>query len=615
MSYTLTRMKECYNCSALIEARAESCHICNKVFDIPILTEEEASKTYKEDCEELNNAFFRFENFMYGSATTYESFNFDRAFTVLFIKTRETKNYTPENFSLLNQYWSLTNQIQYDLDKCNFDNTLAVDNTAFETDSNSICAICHKRLHEFLEFSLPDDITTERRLSVVDIKSHYFEESSENAEKKPSGTKSKKKKKQSDKNNQYDKLINDIEFVFKHNYPGFETSIQFYHNAKESVRKFKYVTPLNLKGFSDTDLKLALKHYAFVIDELLARAFTNFKTIENWLVKYHIPYHLLFNDIARNELVNFLNEKLPSLRFSLSPEYNKDQEHIQYDFFNYWYGFFLLEASNFIQELNEIVTSENSDIAYKSEIINVDSMAIKNISFEPIIPSIPKTVMDLFPKDLLKENAVDTKLSASSRSNARINNFIPDSCLAPEVNKGLEDLSSGIAKDFTTFKTADNLSSESNSANLNDDKLPREFLKSEDCLAPSLKPTAEKLSNYEIKQSKLKSKLEEFGFLSIDKIQTLEAGSIGKIYQLLSDNNLPYKIALIDYLGFFEYLYKQHCHTKDNAYLKLSEILNEDYRSVKGNLLVLNSSSKENRTRYTAHNHKENVERDYQSLK
>lgn len=111
------------------------------------------------------------------------------------------------------------------------------------------------------------------------------------------------------------------------------------------------------------------------------------------------------------------------------------------------------------------------------------------------------------------------------------------------------------------------------------------------------------------------TQLNNYGFNELDKIQAIISANSNNIYQLLIDNDLPYKIALLDHLGFISHLQKNHCNTKDKTYSKLSEILKEDYRSIKGNCLVLNPISKENRIRYTAHNHKENAERDYQNLK
>src|SRR5690606_180384 len=113
----------------------------------------------------------------------------------------------------------------------------------------------------------------------------------------------------------------------------------------------------------------------------------------------------------------------------------------------------------------------------------------------------------------------------------------------------------------------------------------------------------------------LKQNLSDFNFISIDKLKILSTNSQDELCKLIFEGSLPYKIAMLDYLCFIEYLQKNYCKTKDQTYHKLSNILNEDYRSIKRNFLILNPISKENKIRYTSHLHKETVDRDYQYLK
>ncbi len=588
MSSDLKNLKECSNCGAFIEAREKSCEFCKIVFEIPILTEEEASKTYKEVCEELNNAFFRFENFMYGSATTYESFNFDRAFTVLFIKTRETKNYTPENFSLLNQYWSLTNQIQYDLDKCNFDNTLALDNTAFETDSNSICAICHKRLHEFLEFSLPEDITTERRLSIVDIKAGYSAETSKDSKKTDGSAKSKKKKVKSSKE------IQSLQEFFYSIRNSDLSNFEIHHKAESLTANFD-LRKLQL-------LVEDFENYLFKEKEKFDKSITK-EQIEKVVDLYHkYEYDLYYREPIYNyEFDMIFDNHQPEGKFLDLERMIYSQEFVP------CYKF----KAMLIDEISKKTTLQRDYSNFDIKLNNREY----DISFQDIVIAISQC-------STLKELEVQLFSDCKSLGKAIIYSY-----KSPK-EKPIE-VETTVKKWFEIIRLIS--SNEFQYTNLPYFKLAIKWCDENEkqilatLVLDILNKTQNNINNektstvvsniYQIQLSRLKSNLEEFGFLSIDKIQTLDASSVHKVYELLSENNLPYKIALLDYLGLINHLQKNYCNTKDKTYSKLSEILKEDFRSVKGNILVLNSLSKENRTRYTAHNHKENVERDYQSLK
>ncbi|MBU1371351.1 MAG: hypothetical protein KJ712_01445 [Bacteroidetes bacterium] len=387
MHNILSNVKNCKNCGAMIEAREMTCKHCNHVFEAIKLTPEEKATSYAQICEDINNAFFRLEGFMYGNATSYQSFDFDRAFSVLFFKTREAINYTPKNFKLISKYWDLTQQISYDHDKTNYSNHGINDNKYFLKDVDVIYHLNNNRLHEFNEFTHPDE-WEEKRLSILDIQRDLLVDKDDIKSKTPkSKTKKMKSKK---KEEEHIKLIRDLELVFTYNYPALEKPLQFYGIAKESVRKFKYLVPIKIKSLPSSEIKFTLKHYDDVLNALLENAHTNFNVIEKWLVKYKIQYHTVLHNHTNNELVKFLYEKLPSLRYSLSPEYNKDQEHIQYDFFNYWYGLFLLEASTSVQELREVIDPSNVSSGFQSETINEKSMAVKEVSYEILFPKIPK---------------------------------------------------------------------------------------------------------------------------------------------------------------------------------------------------------------------------------
>jgi hypothetical protein len=115
---------------------------------------------------------------------------------------------------------------------------------------------------------------------------------------------------------------------------------------------------------------------------------------------------------------------------------------------------------------------------------------------------------------------------------------------------------------------------------------------------------ADAYSKFTIKTDPLKSTfnksiLLEYGFYELEKVKTLSVIGQTQLLEMILSNDLPYKIAMFDYLGFLPLLFKK-LKTKENAYRLLSIWFNIDLRTVKGNCLVLNPGSSEDRSKYTA---------------
>lgn len=89
------------------------------------------------------------------------------------------------------------------------------------------------------------------------------------------------------------------------------------------------------------------------------------------------------------------------------------------------------------------------------------------------------------------------------------------------------------------------------------------------------------------------------------------------LINLISGEQLPYQLAMLDYLGFVKHLEVNYFQTKNELCKNLSLWLNSDIagRTVKGNLSTLGKKSNENKAKYTAHLHKEAVKNDYLKLK
>jgi hypothetical protein len=114
----------------------------------------------------------------------------------------------------------------------------------------------------------------------------------------------------------------------------------------------------------------------------------------------------------------------------------------------------------------------------------------------------------------------------------------------------------------------------------------------------------------------LKTSLSEFGFFDLPLVSHLSHMHQNDLFKLISNNKLPYQIAMLDFLGFID-LVSQHFNTHIGLQKKLSKILGSDKngRAVRGNLNSLSSKTAEDLDRYTARKHKLKVQNDYNQLK
>lgn len=130
--------------------------------------------------------------------------------------------------------------------------------------------------------------------------------------------------------------------------------------------------------------------------------------------------------------------------------------------------------------------------------------------------------------------------------------------------------------------------------------------------AQSLPPNPKKT-----KANILKEQLSQYGFFELEKVKTLSEQSKVSIIEKIAESGLPYAIAMFDYLGFIQYLEANHFDTKYKLNIEVSKWFNSDKegRAVKGNISSLLKNSTENKNRYTAYKHKENVIKDYELLK
>lgn len=124
-------------------------------------------------------------------------------------------------------------------------------------------------------------------------------------------------------------------------------------------------------------------------------------------------------------------------------------------------------------------------------------------------------------------------------------------------------------------------------------------------------PEQKEIKNTDI----VKSILKKYNFFELKKVNSLSNENQKKLLDFINGNDLPYKIAMFNYLDFIKYLFKEHFQTKAELYKEVAKWFEVSERQIKGNILVLDDYSKEDRKRYTAHEYKQNVTNNYQQLK
>lgn len=113
----------------------------------------------------------------------------------------------------------------------------------------------------------------------------------------------------------------------------------------------------------------------------------------------------------------------------------------------------------------------------------------------------------------------------------------------------------------------------------------------------------------------LKNQLTPYKFFELDKLKDLSHSQTDQLLYLLCKEQLPYQIAMLNFLGFITHVEIQHSTSKTKMYSLVATVLQANGRAVKGNILTLTGYSTEDRDRYTAFLHKEEVEKDYENLK
>lgn len=149
-------------------------------------------------------------------------------------------------------------------------------------------------------------------------------------------------------------------------------------------------------------------------------------------------------------------------------------------------------------------------------------------------------------------------------------------------------------------------------------KILKEWFKDEKNFIDEITPLLKTLPPQQpTKAEILTQQLSKFGFFELEKIKSLSNQNTKTVIEKISENGIPYAVAMFDYLGFISYLENNYFKTQYQLIKEISKWFNSDNqgRAIKGNINSLINHSTENKERYTAYKHKEKVSFDYEQLR
>jgi hypothetical protein len=128
-------------------------------------------------------------------------------------------------------------------------------------------------------------------------------------------------------------------------------------------------------------------------------------------------------------------------------------------------------------------------------------------------------------------------------------------------------------------------------------------------VTPSQIEEREKIEAYTKRSEEIKNAFAEYRFIEYLKTSKgYNESQIIKIESLISENETPFIIALLEEIKYLDHFKKEYCNSKGTERdKKLGAVLKAAPRRIKGNINVLNAKSTESRTDYTSWNFKENV--------
>ena len=112
------------------------------------------------------------------------------------------------------------------------------------------------------------------------------------------------------------------------------------------------------------------------------------------------------------------------------------------------------------------------------------------------------------------------------------------------------------------------------------------------------------------------NEVKKYRFVELEKVRCLDSTQQSKLIHLITDHSIPYAVAILNYLGYFDLLLDTYDLTKAQMFKHVTKALGKkDDRSISGNYYVLQEGSTEDKSKFTAHRFVNKASNDYNSLK
>ena len=109
--------------------------------------------------------------------------------------------------------------------------------------------------------------------------------------------------------------------------------------------------------------------------------------------------------------------------------------------------------------------------------------------------------------------------------------------------------------------------------------------------------------------------VQPYQFVELQKYKDLSTENQTRLIRLIVGKGVPYAVAMLHFLEYPKRLKEVYSMNKEKQYNHIAKCLGAVVRSVKGNFLVLNPKSNEDRFKYTAAENEQIVKNDYLLLK
>lgn len=189
----------------------------------------------------------------------------------------------------------------------------------------------------------------------------------------------------------------------EYNYPYRIAPFDFKYSMRDYLDYLKTEILDNLIVLSKDKQKAYLNKIRYELQNRRQHAWATQEDIQQWLNKYNIASEEEIRGGNRdNELYRILSSEPPSMREEFEEDFNRDTHGIQQDFYNYYYGYYIDAALNFIDE--QLIGIDPASAARTTE-------PVKNQRIKTNL-SVPQLALLFSQLNELKPNIFDIKSEA-----------------------------------------------------------------------------------------------------------------------------------------------------------------------------------------------------------